>query len=597
MPGLAGIISPLPKHQNADRLNQMLQAMHQESFYSFGTYFSEAAGLHVGWRCYKGSSSDCLPIRDERNALVMFFYGENFSEIKFLKEKNDHSILEMFRKNRYGALKLFNGWFYGLILDLKQNEVLMFNDRYGMQRLYYYQDGDSFLFASEAKAILAVKRELRTLDPIGVGEFLTCDSVLENRTLFSGLLTLPGGAAWTFKNARLYKKEQYFQPEEWERQPILEQEEFSQNLENVFERVMPRYLRPGLPIGISLTGGLDTRTIMASIDHGRHKFPCYTFGGMHRESFDVKIAREVAFVCGQKHQVLSLRDDFLSSFSDLAEKTVYISDGCLNACEAYELYLNRLAREVADVRLTGNYGSEVLRSMRAFKAVLPNRKSVHPDFWHYISTAMERFERVSHCHDLTFTAFKQAPWHGYGRLSIEQSQLIPRTPFMDNELVGLMYQAPQSARKSSHTTTHLIERRTPQLAQIRTDRALHRGSRNLSATINYVLSRALFKADYYCKSGMPQWLEQLHYFIRPLQLERLVLGRHRFTFSRGWLRNELAAYVKHILLDPLTASRSHVNPPYIETIVCRHIKGDRNYTNEIEKLITLELIYRLFIDQ
>ena len=57
----------------------------------------------------------------------------------------------------------------------------MFNDRYGMHRIYYHEAKEAFYFAAEAKAILAVRPELRRADPRGLGEFVACGCVLDNR--------------------------------------------------------------------------------------------------------------------------------------------------------------------------------------------------------------------------------------------------------------------------------------------------------------------------------------------------------------------------------------------------------------------------------
>ena len=63
----------------------------------------------------------------------------------------------------------------------------LFNDRYGMHRIYYHQAQDAFYFAAEAKAILAVRPELRSVDPDGLGEFVSCGCTLKNRTVFKDI--------------------------------------------------------------------------------------------------------------------------------------------------------------------------------------------------------------------------------------------------------------------------------------------------------------------------------------------------------------------------------------------------------------------------
>ena len=604
MPGLVGIISPIAGNENRKDLLEMVGTMHQEPFYSVGTYINEKIGLYVGWTCIRGSYSDCMPITNETKDVILFFNGEHHSSKDELdrnpsggRSHNAIIVLRMYQEKGYDFLKYLNGWFHGIVVDLKKQEIALFNDRYGMQRLNYHENADSLVFASEAKAILKVRSELRVLEPQSVGEFFICDCVLQNRTLFRNIVKLPGGSVWTYRNAKLQSKDFYFKTEDWESQPLLATEDLSQNLEKLFPQVVERYVEPpGLPVGVSLSGGIDTRQLMAYIDNRRFAIPCYTFSGMYRESFDVKLARRVAIACGQRHEPLELGRDFLSSFPALTEKTVYLADGSFPATGAYELYLNKLAREIAGIRLTGNYGSEVFRGVRGVKASLPNENLYDKDLYNNLHCARKTFQEESKCHQLTFSLFKQAPWLGSGRLSIEQSQVVPRTPFMDNDLVKLMYRAPDSIHSSTDIQWRLIERGNRDLINIPTDRGLHGRSGAISARLAYLMSYPAFKADYCYKSGMPQWMEKIHYLFGPMQPEKLLIGRHRFTHYRIWFRKELAPYIKDMLLDSKTLQRPYWNKSFIEPMVLRHIKGDRNYTNEIDQVLTMELIHRLFID-
>jgi asparagine synthase (glutamine-hydrolysing) len=95
---------------------------------------------------------------------------------------------------------------------------------------------------------------------------------------------------------------------------------------------------------------------------------------------------------------------------------------------------------------------------------------------------------------------------------------------------------------------------------------------------------------------MPQWLAQIDHSVAPLRLERLFLGKHKFAHYRVWYRDALSGYVKETLLDPKSLSRPYLTRDRVEMIVNGHVKGDRNYTTEINKLLTLELIHRLFLD-
>src|SRR5206468_12727402 len=89
-----------------------------------------------------------------------------------------------------------NGRFHGLLTDLTRGTATLFNDRYGMHRIYYHESKEAFYFAAEAKAILAVRPELRRADPRGLGEFVACGCTLEGRSLFQDVHVLPCGSAW-----------------------------------------------------------------------------------------------------------------------------------------------------------------------------------------------------------------------------------------------------------------------------------------------------------------------------------------------------------------------------------------------------------------
>jgi asparagine synthase (glutamine-hydrolysing) len=91
---------------------------------------------------------------------------------------------------------------------------------------------------------------------------LSCQCVLENRSLFKEIYTLPNASLFKFTAERSLKKDTYFYPDIWENQPWLEKEYFFEKIKNVLRKILPRYFRSNEKIGISLTGGLDTRIIM-----------------------------------------------------------------------------------------------------------------------------------------------------------------------------------------------------------------------------------------------------------------------------------------------------------------------------------------------
>jgi asparagine synthase (glutamine-hydrolysing) len=460
--------------------------------------------------------------------------------------------------------------------------------------LYYHQGPEAFYFASEAKAILAVRPELRTLDEQGFGEFIACGCPLENRTMFKGLHLLPPAAAWEFRAGVLERRCRYFEPREWEEQPPLAADAYYGHVRDTFAQRLPAYFEGRQPVGVSLTGGLDTRMIMAWQRRQAGSLPCYSFGSMYRDSHDVVIARHVARACCQPFEVIRVGQEFLERFPYYAERTVYVTDGCLDVSHSPDLYVNRHAATIAPVRMTGNYGGEVLRAVRAFKPIQPVQGLFTPEVTALVDDAARTYSGLLREHPLSFALFKQTPWHHYSLLSLEQSQLALRSPFLDNEFVRTVFRAPVAALAGGgDVSLQLIADGNPSLRAIPTDRGV--GDRGLASAFRRGLREVSFKAEYASDYGMPHWASWLDRY-SPIPARRLFSGRHKFYHFRAWYRDVLADYVREVLLDTRTLARPYLSRHVLEKIVRGHVTGHRNYTTEIHKMLTLEHIHRLFID-
>jgi asparagine synthase (glutamine-hydrolysing) len=487
------------------------------------------------------------------------------------------------------------GTFHGLIADRRRGTVRLFCDRFGMRRLYYHESRDAFLFAAEAKAILAVRPELRQIDPAGLGELVSCGCVLENRSLFRGVNVLPGAASWTVRDGQVQARTAYFQPQQWESQPPLEPEAYYRELRDTFAANLPKYFDGHGRTALSLTGGLDTRILLAWHKPPAGSLPCYTFGGTFRSSHDVLVARQVAARCGQPHQVITVGEEFLSRFPRYAERTVYLSDACADVSRSADLYVNEIARQIAPVRMTGNYGGEVLRGVRAFRPADPLPGLFDAGLAPHLVQANATYARLASAHPVSFAVFTQAPWHHYGLLALEESQLSVRTPYLDNDLVRTVYRAPREGMANQDVCLRLIADGNPSLLEIPTDRGFA-DRRDASSAAGRALSQFSFKAEYAYDYGMPQWVAKVDRLLAPLRPERLFLGRHKFYHFRLWYRDILAGYVRDTLLDRRALSRPYIERATVESIVSAHVRGDRNYTKEIHKLLTLELLHRCFVD-
>ena len=603
MPGIVGLITKQPRKWAEPQLTRMVQSMQHEPFYVSGTWIDETLGVYIGWVARENSFSDGMPVRNERGDAILVFSGEDYPQsgtARGLKERGHSfedggsSYLVHLYEEDPDFLRNLNGRFQGLVADRSRGTMTLFNDRFGLQRVYYHESADAFYFSAEAKAILAVRPELRSTDPQSLGEYIACGCVLENRTLFRGIRVLPPASSWTFRDGALEKKGSYFEPREWEEQEPLDAENYYSHLRDAFTTCLPRYFNGRENIGVSLTGGLDTRIIMAWRKASAGSLPCYTFGSMYRENQDVYLARRVAEICGQPYQVVTVDETCLARFPHYAERTLYLTDGCVDVSRAADLYNNEMARQIAPVRMVGTFGSEIIRRAVMFKAVMPSADVFRPDVLAEVSRAGETYRALLRGNRTSVVAFRQPAAYHFGVLMLEQSQLTMRSPYLDNEIVRAVFRAPK-VEQGEDVRMRLIREGSPELARLRTDRGL-----GISNPITSAISRGLleftFKAEYAYDYGMPQFVAKVDHALAPLHLERLWMGRHKLFHFRWWYRTILAKYVQEMLLDPRTLSRPYLNRKGVEAIVSGHLKGNRNYTTEIHRVLSLELIHRLFVD-
>ena len=162
MPGIAGIIGKSGVEQ-AD-VERMTRWMVHDPSYVSGTYANDDVGLCVGWVSHGGSFSGRTPLWNERRDVCLIFSGEDFTatdealqcgEREFGAESATY-LTALYEAQGLNFIERLNGWFSGLLVDLRKRLAVLFNDRYGLGRVYYHETPERFYFSSEAKSLLAV---------------------------------------------------------------------------------------------------------------------------------------------------------------------------------------------------------------------------------------------------------------------------------------------------------------------------------------------------------------------------------------------------------------------------------------------------------
>jgi asparagine synthase (glutamine-hydrolysing) len=556
--------------------------------------------VYAGWIAHKGSFAADQIFLNEQKDIAVIFSGECFADPQMQKdlrqkghriEKNNDWLVHLYEEEGDRFFGKLNGLFSGLLIDKRTRKVFLFNDRYGVQRIYWHEADGEFYFASEAKALLRVLPELREFDEEAIAQFLTFGCTLETRTLFQGINVLPGGSLWSFE-AGDCRKRKHFSPETWEAQSVLSVEEFQSEFEDTFKRILARYFESEAKIGISLTAGLDSRMIMACLPKVEKKPVCYTFSGQNEDTLDARLGGRVAEVCGLDHRILRISQDFFSDFASHVDRTVYITDGYLGPLGAHEIFLNRQARSLAPVRITGVFGGEILRGRSMFKPLRLSPGLVNPDLERSLNSVAQQWPGNSQ-HPVTFAAFHEMPQKRFATPAASRSQLSFRTPYLDNEIVALAYQVPRSLRSSRLPGLWLVKDNNTMLSKIRTDKGEKGTTHGLAAASRHILSKATFKLDYLNNEGLPHWLSRFDSLFRRLNSSLGILGLHKFLHYRSWFQRELAGYVSEILTDTRTQQSRLWNREFLDYIAREHTGGRKNYVLEIDAVVTFEAVERL----
>src|SRR6185295_10491826 len=146
MPGIVGLITKAPRAQAESQLSRMVEVLRHESFYVTGTWTDESLGVYVGWATREKSFSDPMPIRNERGDITIVFAGEDFPDPNTVRgsggrqgEANGSAYLASRYEEDRNFFKNLNGRFHGLVIDRRAGSATLFNDRFGLQRIYYHE--------------------------------------------------------------------------------------------------------------------------------------------------------------------------------------------------------------------------------------------------------------------------------------------------------------------------------------------------------------------------------------------------------------------------------------------------------------------------
>lgn len=263
------------------------------------------------------------PVRDVTGRYVAFFdgYCTNLDELPQEEVSENHrprgceqTIVNAFRHGHARVAERMNGIFVAVIYDSREHTLYLLNDRYGFRPVYLLEANGCYYFASEIKALLKIPGWSREVDRSAVCDLINYHFPMGDKTLFHGVKLLPAASIVTVHQGRAGLATYW----EYPRETIERKQSFEDLVEEgsfLIKQAIRRQLALGRRVGVTLSGGLDSRTIYAFAAEERPGLPAYHFGD--KASRETRIARQVAAAYGGPLTVFRRREsDFVSAITE-----------------------------------------------------------------------------------------------------------------------------------------------------------------------------------------------------------------------------------------------------------------------------------------
>jgi len=384
MCGICGVLN-LTAYQRTDKsiIHQMLEMVSHRGPDGLGIYTNEWIALGSARLSIIDLETGYQPICNEDETLWIIFNGEifNYIELRQDLERRGHSfstksdtetILHSYEEFGADCLKRFNGQFSIAIWDTVNRSLFLARDRLGITPLFYSVHEKQFLFGSEIKALLAYPGIRAEIDPVSLQQLFTFWSVQSPRTIFMGINELPPGHYLLIKNGQISIKT-FWALDFAEKKTSNTQDDDLEEFESLLIDSVRLRLRSDVPVGVYLSGGIDS-SIITSLIQKHSNFPLETFSISFSdpEYDESRFQLAVAKAFNTRHHVINCSyEDIGKIFPDVIWHT---ETPILRTAPAPMFLLSKLVNNYGyKVVLTGEGADEFLAGYDIFKETLIRR--------------------------------------------------------------------------------------------------------------------------------------------------------------------------------------------------------------------------------
>jgi asparagine synthase (glutamine-hydrolysing) len=363
---------------NDQVLWQMTEVMSRRGPDDQGTFNNGMVGLGSRRLSIIDLAGGHQPIANEDESVWIVFNGEiyNYCELRTYLLKRGHQfrtltdtevILHLHEEFGPASVEYLNGIFAYAIVDLKQRRLTLARDRMGTKPLYYTFVDDALVFGSELKVLLAHPGVPRQIDLVALNEYLSYEYVPTPRTILQNVFRLKPGHILQF-DANGIQTQPYWNLSlaRSEMQPPVDWRDYSTQLYDVLYRSVRMERVSDVPIGVLLSGGIDSSAITALMANLSQDVNTFSIS-FEDSSFDERhFARTVADRFGTHHHELTLTSKEATKLTTSIMD--FLDEPFADSSLIPTFLLSKFAREHVKVVLGGDGGDELFGGYPTLKA-------------------------------------------------------------------------------------------------------------------------------------------------------------------------------------------------------------------------------------
>jgi asparagine synthase (glutamine-hydrolysing) len=397
MCGIAGFVSADAGHGFDERcLRRMRDVITHRGPDDEGLWMDRNVGLAHRRLSIVDVGQGHQPMTNEDGTIWIVFNGEiyNHADLRPELEARGHhyrsrsdteTIIHLYEEYGDAAVTRLHGMFAFALWDGPRRRLLIARDRLGIKPLYYAETGKALVFGSEIKAILAAGVQPR-FDQSVLPEFLASRYVAGDGTFFDGIKRLPPGHTMTWSAETGLRQQRYWSVPPPARKPAASFAVEAADLRERLEKAVRRHLMSDVPLGVFLSGGLDS-SALAAMTARMVTEPLQTFsvGFAEEEANELPYARSVAKHIGAIHRDVQVSP---AEYFDALPQLIWHEDEPIAFTSSVPLYfVSKLASKHVKVVLTGEGADELFLGYNRYRVTHWNAKLGRP-YWSMVPRAV-----------------------------------------------------------------------------------------------------------------------------------------------------------------------------------------------------------------